>query len=306
MKIRILYFEGCPNHRPVVDMVRRLVTEHGLDASVEEREVAPGEEARLRFLGSPTVQVEGVDIEPAARERADFAMSCRVYSTPDGLPSEDMLLTAMGVDATTSRASAPDRSGLLATGGSVLTAILSSACCWLPLLLLAFGASAAGASAFFERWRPLFAGVAIVLLGVGFWSTYLRRAQCSGCECETSRGRAGVLRQMSFWISAVVVTAFVLFPRYAGVVAQAVYPDSGAEMVSAADAELVVHRFDIEGMTCEACATTLEAELRRLPSVSHASVDYATGVAEIAAVRRSAVARVRQAVERHGWRATPE
>jgi len=287
-------------------MVRRLVMEHRPDASIEERAVAPGEEDGLRFLGSPTVQAEGVDIEPAARERADFAMSCRVYSTPDGLPSEDMLLTAMGVDATTSRASAPDRSGLLATGGSVLTAILSSACCWLPLLLLAFGASAAGASAFFERWRPLFAGVAIVLLGVGFWSTYLRRATCSGCACGTSRGRAGVLRQVSLWISAVVVTAFVLFPRYASVVARAMYPESGAEAVPPADAELVSLRFDIEGMACEACATTLEAELRRLPGVLHASVDYATGVAEITAVERSAAARVRQVVERHGWRAAPE
>lgn len=302
MKISILYFEGCPNHRPVVDMARRLVTEHGLDASIEEREVAPGEEAQLRFLGSPTVQVDGIDIEPAARERTDFAMSCRVYDSPEGLPSEEMLLAAMG--AATNRASAPDRSGVLATGGSVLTAILSSACCWLPLLLLAFGASAAGASAFFERWRPLFAGLAIVLLGVSFYSIYLRRAPCSGGACATRRMRAGALSQVLFWLSAVLVTAFVMFPRYAGVAARAFYPDTSVDASVPAGAATVVHRFRVEGMTCEACAAALEAELSRLPGVTRASVDYATGIAETESADGRIEAAVIEAIERRGWRVT--
>ena len=60
------------------------------------------------------------------------------------------------------------RSQRFTLGGSVVAAVLSSACCWLPLLLLAFGASAAGVSAFFERWRPAFLVVAIGLLGAGF------------------------------------------------------------------------------------------------------------------------------------------
>jgi len=302
VKISILYFEGCPNHRPVVDMARRLVTEHGLDASIEEREVAPGEEAQLRFLGSPTVQVDGIDIEPAARERTDFAMSCRVYDSPEGLPSEEMLLAAMG--AATNRASAPDRSGVLATGGSVLTAILSSACCWLPLLLLAFGASAAGASAFFERWRPLFAGLAIVLLGVSFYSIYLRRAPCSGGACATRRMRAGALSQVLFWLSAVLVTAFVMFPRYAGVAARAFYPDTSVDASVPAGAATVVHRFRVEGMTCEACAAALEAELSRLPGVTRASVDYATGIAETESADGRIEAAVIEAIERRGWRVT--
>ncbi len=49
-----------------------------------------------------------------------------------------------------------ERAGLLAVGASVFSAILASACCWLPLLLVAFGTSAAGASAAFERVRPFF------------------------------------------------------------------------------------------------------------------------------------------------------
>jgi hypothetical protein len=94
VKISILYFEGCPNHRPVVEMVGRLVNAYGLDVDLEEVEIAPHDVVPRRFLGSPTVQVDGLDIEPAARDRTDFAMSCRVYATPDGLPPEQMLLAS--------------------------------------------------------------------------------------------------------------------------------------------------------------------------------------------------------------------
>lgn len=41
--------------------------------------------------------------------------------------------------------------GLLATGGAMLSAILSSACCWLPLLLIAFGASKARCADVYQR-----------------------------------------------------------------------------------------------------------------------------------------------------------
>jgi len=304
VKISVLYFEGCPNHRPVVDMARRLVIEHGLDASVEEVEVSSGAEARLRFLGSPTVHVDGVDIEPAARERTDYAMSCRVYDSPDGLPSKETLLAALGVVGRTDRARPRDRAGLMTTGVSVLTAVFSSACCWLPLLLLGFGASAAGASAFFERWRPLFAGLAIVLLGVSFYSIYLRRAPCSGGACATRRMRAGALSQVLFWLSAVLVTAFVMFPRYAGVAARAFYPDTSVDASVPAGAATVVHRFRVEGMTCEACAAALEAELSRLPGVTRASVDYATGIAETESADGRIEAAVIEAIERRGWRVT--
>ncbi len=80
MRIQVLYFEGCPNHLPTVDLARHVVAELGLDAEVEEVEVTSGDDAvGLRFLGSPTVLVDGADIEPAARDRSDFGFSCRTY-----------------------------------------------------------------------------------------------------------------------------------------------------------------------------------------------------------------------------------
>jgi hypothetical protein len=40
---------------------------------------------RRRFLGSPTVRVDGQDVEPGAEERSEFVLACRVYSTEQGL-----------------------------------------------------------------------------------------------------------------------------------------------------------------------------------------------------------------------------
>ncbi len=97
-KITVLFFQGCPNHRPTVEMVRAIVSELGLDAEIEEVEVtSPSDVERLRFLGSPTVQVDGVDIEPAARNRTHYAMSCRLYRRPNALSSRELPLSALGV-----------------------------------------------------------------------------------------------------------------------------------------------------------------------------------------------------------------
>ena len=77
-------------------MVKRVIADLGIPADVEEVEVtSPDDVARLRFLGSPTVLVDGVDIEPEARNRADYSYSCRMYSGVSGLPSEKMLIAAL-------------------------------------------------------------------------------------------------------------------------------------------------------------------------------------------------------------------
>ncbi len=63
MKVRVLYFNGCPNHQKTVELAADVVRELGVDANVEEVEVKGPEDAKqVRFLGSPTVQVNGEGI----------------------------------------------------------------------------------------------------------------------------------------------------------------------------------------------------------------------------------------------------
>jgi copper chaperone CopZ len=56
--------------------------------------------------------------------------------------------------------------------GAIATAIIGSACCWLPLLFIVFGFSAVGVGSFFEEYRPFFLTITFVLLGLAWYLTY--------------------------------------------------------------------------------------------------------------------------------------
>ena len=96
MRVEVLYFDGCPNHAPTVERVKQIAADLGLEIGVEEIPVTSVDEAqRLRFLGSPTVRVNGVDIDPAARDRTNYALSCRVYLGVSGLPPDALIAAAL-------------------------------------------------------------------------------------------------------------------------------------------------------------------------------------------------------------------
>ena len=79
--VQVLFFDGCPN----VDLATRNASEAianaGVSATIRLVRIAGEAEAvRRRFLGSPTVRVDGVDVELSAGARSDFGLQCRVYS----------------------------------------------------------------------------------------------------------------------------------------------------------------------------------------------------------------------------------
>src|SRR5438132_12403288 len=83
--IEILYFDGCPNHEPVLATVQRVDRELGTNADVRLVTVPDQETAqRLRFLGSPTIRVDGVDVDPHSNARSEYALACRVFTTEHG------------------------------------------------------------------------------------------------------------------------------------------------------------------------------------------------------------------------------
>lgn len=93
--IEILYFDGCPNHEPTVDLAREVLGELGLSTEIRQVVVETPEDAEaLRFVGSPSVRVDGLDIEPAARGQTEFALSCRMYGD-EGVPPKDLLIEAL-------------------------------------------------------------------------------------------------------------------------------------------------------------------------------------------------------------------
>ncbi len=95
MNIDILYTEDCPNYPFAVALVNDVVKDLNLDAEIQEVLVRGPEEARtMHFLGSPSIQVNWVDIEPGASDRTDFCYACRTYGG-EGIPSRSMLLAAL-------------------------------------------------------------------------------------------------------------------------------------------------------------------------------------------------------------------
>jgi len=94
MRIEVFYFEDCPNHLPTLERIHRVLREEGRHAEVREIPVPDTETAlRLRFLGSPTVRVNGIDVEAESRERSDFGLTCRRYS--GDVPSHESIRKAV-------------------------------------------------------------------------------------------------------------------------------------------------------------------------------------------------------------------
>ena len=99
MKIEVLYFDGCPNHEALLPRLRELL-DHAQVASPVHLVDVPDDAAaqRERFLGSPTLRVDGRDVEPGADRRTDFGLKCRLYRTDKGLaglPLDDWVLAAV-------------------------------------------------------------------------------------------------------------------------------------------------------------------------------------------------------------------
>jgi hypothetical protein len=101
--------------------------------------------------------------------------------------------------------------------GALTAAILSSACCWLPLALIGFGVSAAGVASFFEAYRGILLTVTIVLLGTGFYYVYLRKPKCApGDACVVPSPRLLRINKIMLWGVTLFVVVFAAFPNYVG------------------------------------------------------------------------------------------
>ena len=98
MRVELLFFEGCPSHERLLPRVRELADAAG--ATVMLQRIATPEEAeQQRFLGSPTVRVDGRDVEPGASERRDYGLKCRIYRSEElgqsPLPPERWIRAAL-------------------------------------------------------------------------------------------------------------------------------------------------------------------------------------------------------------------
>jgi len=155
--------------------------------------------------------------------------------------------------------------------GAIFAAIAASACCVLPAVLALVGVSGLGAAAALEAYRPLFLGVTALLLGGGFYLAYRKpkavASEGDACGCPAPRTRrAG--RPM-LWVATLAVFFFASYPYIAGAFAQT--EKNGDTALTAASKQV---RLNVEGMTCEGCATKIVTALTQTHGVVTASVDF--------------------------------
>jgi len=98
-KIELLYFDGCPNVEPVKQLLDEVLKSLGITADIENIEVTDNESAvKNRFLGSPSIRVNGKDVETEENSDTQYSLRCRIYRTAaghSGLPSKHLLRKAL-------------------------------------------------------------------------------------------------------------------------------------------------------------------------------------------------------------------
>jgi hypothetical protein len=95
MKIDVLYFQGCPNHEPTIQRVRQVINRLGVTADIREVELTRNDDAAaMKFVGSPTVLIDGRDIDPAQRTESKTGFGCRLYGGT-GVPPIEMIEQAV-------------------------------------------------------------------------------------------------------------------------------------------------------------------------------------------------------------------
>jgi hypothetical protein len=99
MKVEFIFWEGCPSHDVALERLRQVMAEDGIDSPIEVAEVETEEQAEAtHFVGSPTIRIDGQDIDPP-NEEAIYGLTCRVYYHEDGrvtpLPPHNLIRQAL-------------------------------------------------------------------------------------------------------------------------------------------------------------------------------------------------------------------
>jgi hypothetical protein len=99
-RVEFIWFDGCPNHelaRALLDEVIAVVAPGTAIEAIDASD--PDVAAAHRFPGSPTIRVDGRDIDPNFVDPGDYTPRCRLFRTADGLrgvPPRDWIEDALG------------------------------------------------------------------------------------------------------------------------------------------------------------------------------------------------------------------
>ena len=103
LKVEYLWWAECPSHEAGYALLTEALQAEGVAPEINSIEVTGDEEAqRYRFIGSPTIRLEGIDIDPMPETTgasSPYALTCRAYRRENGrigpLPTVDFVRAAI-------------------------------------------------------------------------------------------------------------------------------------------------------------------------------------------------------------------
>jgi hypothetical protein len=85
-RIEFLWFADCPNHEVARAILAEVVDERAPGTPIGDIDATdPLVAAAVRFPGSPTIRIDGRDVDPSYVDPGDYAPRCRLYRTDAGL-----------------------------------------------------------------------------------------------------------------------------------------------------------------------------------------------------------------------------
>lgn len=73
--VDVLSVKGCQTTQPTIELIKKIAGRLGINAKIRQRTIATNEEAAERkFIGSPTVQIAGQDIDPEMRLAKNYGL----------------------------------------------------------------------------------------------------------------------------------------------------------------------------------------------------------------------------------------
>ena len=101
--VELLWFSDCPNHAAARRMHEEVIAEVAPGTPIRDVDATdPVDAERIRFPGSPTIRVDGRDVDPTYTDPGDYTPRCRLYRTSAGLrglPERGWLLDALRAES---------------------------------------------------------------------------------------------------------------------------------------------------------------------------------------------------------------
>ena len=183
-------------------------------------------------------------------------------------------------------------------GAGVLTALLASSCCIVPLLALIAGSSGMASSfSWVEPIRPYLIGLSVGVLSFAWYQKLRKNKAVEDC-CATVEKPVFIQSNTFLGIITIFAVAMMAFPLYANLLFG--HNEKMNPIMDNANMSRV--EFTISGMTCGGCEAHIEQAVENLQGVSSVNVSYENSNATVSYdAKQITLAEIREAIGSTGY-----